>query len=232
MKFLKVGVCALTLFLAAPMWATTIWGGFEDSTGPNSDYDYNDLVFSISGNRLALKTVNNDGVWFGTNGLVLGTSGTPFWNDASQDGAKDNVGYCIYGGGNCNGGVALDPNGAYLATTGRNSVNDVYFSVDGNVNAQITLHIAADNDTLGYELINDPTHTIHTITSGVAFAPGGDFELVGEVAGSSNFLSDSGSGVSQFAFFETPEPATTGLLGLGLLGGALFLRKKSRTAKN
>ncbi|HZS56318.1 MAG TPA: PEP-CTERM sorting domain-containing protein [Bryobacteraceae bacterium] len=232
MKFMKAGVCALAFFLAAPIWATTIWGGFEDTTGHSADYDYNDLVFSISGNNLALKTANNDGVWFGTSGLVLGTSGTPFWNNASLDAQKDNVGYCMYGGGTCNGGVALDANGAYLATAGRDSVNDVYFSVNGGVDTQIVLKISADNDSLGYELLNDPTHTIHSITSGVAFTPGGNFELVGRVAGGGTYLSDDGRGVSQFAFFETPEPATTGLLGLGLFGGALFMRKRSRAAKN
>jgi hypothetical protein len=232
MKFIKVGVCALTLFLAAPIWASTIWGGFEDTAGHTSDYDYNDLVFSISGNNLTLKTASNDGVWFGTTGLVLGTSGTPFWNNASGDGSKYNVGYCMYGGGNCNGGVALDPNGAYLATAGRDSVNDVYFSVNGGVDTQIVLHIASDNDSLGYELLNDPSHTVHSITSGLAFTPGGNFELVGKVAGDPSFYSDAGRGVSQFAFFETPEPATTGLLGLGLFSGALFLRRKARRAKS
>src|ERR1700710_30520 len=50
-----------TLLVASPLFATTYFGGFEDTSGPLSDYDYNDLVFSISGTGLKLHT--GTGYW-------------------------------------------------------------------------------------------------------------------------------------------------------------------------
>src|SRR5215831_16720930 len=103
----------------------TIWGGFEDTvTPPNgSDYDYNDLVFSLSGAGLTLNTVVGDGALFAKPAVLNSGSGTatpnaatPFWNNPSLDGAGGfNVGWCIYGGGSCNGGVGLAPADLYAA---------------------------------------------------------------------------------------------------------------------
>lgn len=232
MKLFKVFALAVAFCLTTPLWAstTTIYGGFEDTTGSGSDYDYNDLVFSISGNGL---TLNSTGQWFNPSGLVLGTSGSPFWNNASSDGPNYNIGYCMYGGGSCNGGVALDSNGDYLATSTGGSVNDVYFSlpsVGSGVDTTITLSISADTDTLGWALVSNPT-VVHALggVGSYSFTPGGNFELVGIVNGSTDYYSDSGSGVSQFAFFaSTPEPSSFMLLGSSLLGAAGMLRRRMR----
>ncbi len=246
MRFMKAGVCALTLFLSMPIWAdSTYFGGFEDSSGANSDYDYNDLVFSISGTNLMLNTAT--GMLFNKSAAGVlntsmgasGLSGTPFWNNSSLDGAGGlNVGWCIYGGGACNGGTGLAPNDQYIATAAGKSVNDIFFSVDGNVSEQVTLHIAGLTDTLGWELVGDNTiHYFGPNTQTATFAPGGNFILLATVSAGPTFDSNTtaADGVSHFAFFgnaitTTPEPASFALLGLGLLG-SFAMRKKFHSAK-
>ena len=130
-------------FLAGPTWgqqnqlsscpantSCTIWGGFEDTVAGNSDYDYNDLVFSLTGNGLTLGTIGGTAAGSQTGGLFAKPTATlnqgdasgslaapPFWNNPSQDGTGGkNVGWCIYGGGACGAGLA--PNDAYAAASG------------------------------------------------------------------------------------------------------------------
>jgi hypothetical protein len=241
MRFNTINLVITALLLVTPSFATTYWGGFEDTVGSGADYDYNDMVFSISGDGLTLNTAT--GVWFNKSSAgalntgfgAHGLAGTPFWNNTSLDSSGgDSVGFCIYGGGVCNGGVALAAGDQYLATATGNSVNDVYFSVDGNVTEQVTLSISADTNTLGWRLKSGGP--INPFTSGVqgpvSFTPGGDFILVGLVGGGPTFTSNSAAndGVSHFAFFgpsaATPEPASIALLGFALLGGGLVFRKK------
>ena len=221
------------LLLSAPAFASTYYGGFEDTIG--GDYDYNDVVFSLSGSGLNL--ITHTGTYISK--PALGTNDNPFWNNSSYDGSKYNVGYCMYGGGNCNNGNALDPSGLALvnASDHKSSVGDVYFSVGGNVTADGYLKITADNDTLGYYLLSDPNHTFHQLAPNsngiVSFTPGSDFGIAAN-NGSQTFYSQDWLGTcdpngdSHFAFFSNaPEPGAMSLMAAGLVGlGVLFRRRK------
>jgi PEP-CTERM motif len=208
-------------------------------------------VFSLSGGGLSIN-LNGASLFAkptlngatGTNGL----NGTPFWNNDSGDGANDNVGFCIYGGGACNGGVGLDPTADYIAasSTTTGSANNITFSDSGGVNTNVTLSITADTDALGWYSTASPG-TIHLL-GGVGtytFNPGGNFGLVGQVNGTTDFYSNTAvpgntaDTVSHFAFFTnaTPEPSTFLLFGAGFLTlGSLrrrpaFLNKFGRSQK-
>ena len=243
---LTTAALGAAMLLAAPAWSATIYGGFEDTV--NGDYDYNDLVFSLSGSGLSIN-LNGASLFAkptlngatGTQGL----NGTPFWNNESSDGANDNVGFCIYGGGACNGGTGLDPSADYIAssnTSKTGSANDITFTDNGGVSANVTLTITSNTDTLGW--YNTSTPGTINLLGGVGtytFNPGGSFGLVGEVNGSTTFYSntaaggtqDPNSGVSHFAFFETPtpEPSTFLLLGAGFVALGSLRRRPAFFSK-
>lgn len=238
-------VLAATALLATPMFASTYFGGVEDWT--SLDYDYNDVVFSMSGNNLALHS--DSGKWFAQPGL--GTSGTPFWNNSSLDAANDNVGYCIYGGGTCHGGTALAAGSQYLAasaTSKTGSANDVTFSATGDVHLSVAEHITQGQNQLGWYSLSDPS-TIHWLSAGtttgmVSFDPNGAFGLVSQNLvpyfnhETYSYYSESWMGsqdaVSHFAFFGTPstvtpEPGLESLVGLGLLGLGVVARRRKKS---
>ena len=233
----KWTLVAAALLLTTPTWASTYFGGFEDTV--RGDYDYNDLVFSISGQNL---TLISNGTWYTK--PTLGTNGTPFWNNQSGDGNKMNVGYCIYGGGNC--GAGLDSSALYLASQHQQSVSNVYFSVNGGVSGEVDIKLAADNDRLGWYSTSNP-FALHWLSNAdgagdvFSFTPHGDFGLIasnnnGSIFGQSFYSQDrwgTQDDQSHFAFFsaEAPEPGQIGLLAIGLLGLSLFLKKRAGTVK-
>jgi hypothetical protein len=246
MNITKWILTGAVLLLTSPAWADNVYfGGFEDLI--NGDYDYNDLVFSLSGSDL---TLHSTGTWFPE--PALGTSGDPFWNNSSWDGPRYNIGYCIYGGGNCNGGSGLAPSDTYLATDTGGPVGDVFFSVSQSVGAPIYLHVAGFTDLLGWYPVGDPS-AIHWINSSASQTgifsfdpPVGDFGLVANNAGGfggDTFYSQTGAGGTQdpfgshFAFFGTiadppppavPEPGSVILMGSALLGISVLLRRRNR----
>ena len=237
MNFKNMALIGAALFMSSPIFASTYYVGFEDVA--NGDYDYNDVVFSLSGNGLTLKS---SGKFY--NQPALNNSGTPFWNNLSLDQPSNamNVGFCIYGGGACNGGKALDPGAQYLASANSpaGTANDVIFSVDGNVNAAVSVSITAGNDSVGWYLASNPSvYGLFGSSSGAGstytFTPGGDFGIGGYNASNNQlFYSQTALGtldtnMSHFAIFSAaPEPGMMGLVAAGLLSvGAFFRRKKS-----
>lgn len=244
MKLTTAALLAAATLFVAPAWSGTIYGGFEDTVG--GDYDFNDLLYSLSGSGLS---INLNGASLFANPTLNGVSGivsppgfglthTPFWNNDSQDGGNYNVGFCIYGGGACNAGVGLDPSADYIAAdnTATGSANDITFSDTGTVVINVVMTITADTDTLGWYSTANPL-VIYMLggIGGYSFNPGGTFGLVG-FNGADTFYSDTAAGgvqdaVSHFAFFTdsvsstsvnpTPEPSTFLMLGAGIavLGG-------------
>ncbi len=224
--------------LAAPVFASTYYGGLEDWKA--GDYDYNDVVFSLAGSSLTLNSTS--GKWYSA--PTLGTTGAPFWNHSSGDGPLDNVGYCIYGGGNCNGGVALDPGAKYLAASATGpsgSANNVTFTATGQVVIDIALQITIAHDQIGWYSLSNPSE-INWLNAGstngsFTFNPRGAFGLVGGNAYYTFYSQDrygSHDGVSHFAFFDppsaaVPEPGALGLIGLALVGTRLiYARRRQR----
>ena len=238
MNLRKLSLIGAALMMSVPAFAGTYYGGFEDLK--NADYDYNDIVFTLNGNGLTLNT--SDGHWY--NKPTLGASGTPFWNNSSWDNGNKNIGFCVYGGGDC--GKGLSSTAQYLAssnTSHTGSANDVTFSLGANQNvaADVSLAITAGQDKLGYYNVSDPGN-IHWLNSpnqtGVfQFTPTGDFGIVAENLSdnqtyySQNKFDYSKDAVSHFAFFgdtaAAPEPGAMGLMAGGLITvGALFRRRK------
>ena len=237
MTFRNLFLVGAALLMASPMFASTYYGGFEDLR--NGDYDYNDLVFSLSGSKLSLKT--SDGAWFSE--PAVNNNAKPFWDNLSGDGDKKNVGYCIYGGGTCGSGI--DPDAKYLGDKSHKNLaaDDVYFSTRGAVESDLILSIASATDVLGWYNVSSPNivHLFNTNggTGSYSFNPHGDFGLIASngVDSHSFYYSQDKYGIqdstSHFAFFQaedmqpTPEPGTMGVMGGGLmLVGAFFRSRK------
>lgn len=255
---LMCGLFIFGLLSTATSWAGTVYVGFDDAVA--LDYDYQDLVFSISGTGLQINS--QTGSWVSTIPTLTSAGNTPangglqnlpYWNQTSSDGANYNIGYCIWGGGDCNNGAALSPQASYFTNLNDplGSVNDVTFSVAGTIAADITLHIAGGNDILGWYNATDPS-TVHWLNSASnmlttsTFTPAGAFGLVGEnlslgftfytqtnvpgndadtVAHFAYFAQQTG-GTTNFSSVATPEPAA-GLLGLTAILLLASRRRKS-----
>ena len=236
MNVRKLALVTAVMLTSLPAFAKTYYGGFEDAI--SGDYDYNDIVFTVSGNGLALNTT--DGHWY--NKPALGVNGTPFWNNASYDGGNRNVGFCIYGGGDC--GAGFSAGAQYLASnnlTKTGSASDVTFSLGAkqSVTVNLAMEITSYKDSFGYYNLSDPSKIYWLSTPGqtgiFSFAPTGTFGIVAENGVNQVFHSQSNldglkDSVSHLAFFGdaavAPEPSALGLMASGfIVVGALFRRK-------
>ena len=151
LKWLKQMVVVPAILLVAtavPSFATSFsstayYVGAEDHTG--GDYDYNDQVFTLTGAGLQL-------ISSGTLSAPVapGTSGTPFWNHLSGDGAGNNFGNCLYTTVNnaCTGGTPLNTLAQYLSNGG-GSVG-FEFSSTGTVSYTFDAAFHGDTDILSW----------------------------------------------------------------------------------
>ncbi|HVT93935.1 MAG TPA: PEP-CTERM sorting domain-containing protein [Bryobacteraceae bacterium] len=232
-NLLLIGVFALGTAFADSL--TTVPGsytvGMEDggAASVEGQGDFNDMIFSLVGSGLTLNSLT--GQWNAAPNLS--TTGTPFWNNTSGDGAGQGVGYCIFGGGACTLPGGTPSNGGYLGAGagGSGQVTDVLFSSGGGeVTATLLAKITAwaSTDTIGWYDPNDPSGTLHTIFSGpmttstvITFDPSATFGLwtMGSDGSGPVYYSNTND-MAHFAFFsslETPEPGSILLMGLGIL---------------
>lgn len=225
------------LGMGASGWAGTLLGGLEDTpgtTGYESNGDFNDLMFSLSGNF----TVNAPGGVFNsiTPGLV-NEDGTPFWDHLSQDGTGMNVGYQLLSG-------PFAAGLQYLANPDSTAVSSVTFTATSDVTISYLGGITVNTDTFGWYSLSDPTTLHQLFTSGnsngdsAIISPSGDFALYATDGWGQTYSSVAASNVGDsttqqhFAFFDppaiVPEPASFALTGagLGLLGFSVRRAKK------
>lgn len=234
MKTFGLSLFASLVFSGAALHAAVIYGGVEDTqhTSTELNGDFNDLIFSLSGNISIL----------GAGSLFakpeLSETAPPYWNNPSLDGKNMNIGFCIYGGGGCNGGVPLssDPGLKYYALDGGAAPDSVLFSHSGSLVVSLLLGISADTNSLYWYNPNSPWN-LHPITGGT-FTPSSTFGLatsngLGGLRYSQDSL-DTNGGPSEtaqqhFAIFSStgvPEPSSFALIGLGLIGLAVVNRRR------
>ncbi len=234
LKELVVVPGVLILATAVPTFATSFsspayYVGAEDQW--NGDKDYNDELFTLTGTGLQL--ISNGTL---SAPVTPGTSGTPFWNHLSQDGAGKNFGNCLYTTVNnaCTGGAPINASAQYLSSGG--AFVSFEFSSTGTVHYTLDASIHSDNDVLSW--CNFMTCTAITGTS-VTFNPGGDFwfKLNDNTTLHSYLSTQSNFAVALSPAFapnppappqNTPEPVSSLLAGSGLIG-IYFMRRQRRS---
>jgi len=250
---IATGTLALSPMRASTIGITstsnTFYVGVEDAN--NGDYDYNDLIFSLSSNTtLTLEAQYGGG--FQQSSIpslyapltTASNNGTPFWNHTSYDAAFSNYGECMYDNGahNTCTGTAFEPTASYLAGSGPSQGSvDFYFSPTNN--ATITIDLLANitaNGNVRTNLYYCPEGSVAGCTqidfgsTSFSFVSSGNFDLVLRNGGGSFYdsntsvLNDSDHGVSHFAVaVGTPEPASFTLAG-GALVALGILRRRNR----
>ena len=83
-----------TVAKATTYTASKYYVGFEDTSKPGCDCDFNDLIISMGGSGLNLISA---GIL--NNAFNPSNDGTPFWDNLSSDSTHANVGNCMYSSG-------------------------------------------------------------------------------------------------------------------------------------
>ena len=209
--------------------------GMEDAIG--GDYDYNDLIFSLTGSSTVTLEGDSTSALFPPVSTVTPTSAPPaFWNNNSGDGAGVNFGQCLYNNPTaCNGPFA--PTASYLAESGTQTSSQFYFAGGGTITLNLLANITANaNDITGLEWCLEGTTTCSSITftAGIAtFTPTGNFDLALNNGSAtfdsnlSNFVADGG--IDHFAVaVGTPEPGTLAVVGTVLVGLGILRRRHNK----
>ena len=154
------------------------------------------LCAAISVGFLGLGTARADTIW-GTggdgwqSGYTLGNSGTPYWNNGSWDGdgTKENIGYCLAGGGNCTFSGSPGPALPYWGNTDGSADLSFYFTnTTHDSKAALRLEVAGNADYNYFGYYDVATGKLHPIFTGpqaqgatADFFPTGDygFYLIG-----------------------------------------------------
>ena len=206
------------MFLAASAHAGTFFIGMEDT--PTGDKDYQDLLGSI-----ITASIQAGGIWSNLTSSVVNQSGTPFWDNPSDDGTNMNFGNFALGNGGFTGGPVA-PGLQYLASeTG----GIVAFDFTGSATIAVIGGITSDQDTLGVCPVQDCNAANTTwINGSLNYVATGAWQLTGTNGLGAQWWSDpTEAQTSEFAVLkstEAPEPNSVALIGLGLLLAGLLWR--------
>ncbi len=241
--------------LGVSAYANTFVVGVEENPLANDTTegigDFNDMMLQFGAAGL---TATSTGSWLGMGTVTLQTTtntGSPFWNNKSQDGADQNIGYQL-NSVLCSGCPLTTPPAEYLSNGG--APVDFTFSFSGAIS---TIYIGSitpnrNNESIGiYSTSNGQVQWIvqnNVNVVGSSFTP--DFSSFGLVyedttGGADIFFSQNGLGAyvngvytpsgvpdNRFALFQTadsvPEPGTMALFGLGALAFGLIPRLRKR----
>jgi hypothetical protein len=201
--------------------------GAEDRSGANSDYDYNDFVFTFSGAGL---TLNSNGTL--SNPITPNNDGSPFWDHSSNDGAGKNFGNCLYtpAPNACTGGSPISPSAQYLSSGGDFAGFD-FSGATGSVS--FTLDAALHGDNIVFYWCTDPANC-NAIAGSGTFTPGsGNFylKLVDNSVTNTFTSTTSNFAVALDPLQNTPEPLSLALTGSGLIG-IYFVRRRRLPASS
>jgi hypothetical protein len=256
----KLAILISLIAITVPLGASTasfvgntFYIGVEDQF-PNSDYDYNDLIFTLTGNNsITLNASAGTTPQFHAP-IVPNNSTPPFWDNTSIDTTLDpthnpnyNFGECLYVNGNgCTpGGSAIAPQANYLADAAGGFVN---FSFSAPVGTVITFNLLAHvNGSSGLDdhsiFVCSPDPAVTTCGSAINLSGGtytvtspGTFNLEfadGKHVYDSNTAA-TGLGtftdptVDHFALAMTPEPGTLAVVGTVLVGLGVLRRRRAK----